>query len=46
MSRTATGFEMKLTGHNPRFAKYLELSVDKLVIGPWWSPAPSAAWWA
>ena len=33
MSRTATGFEMKLTGHNPRFAKYLGLSVDKLVIG-------------
>lgn len=33
MSRTATGFEMKLTGHNPRFARYLGLSVDKLVIG-------------
>lgn len=33
MSRTATGFEMKLTGHNPRFAKYLGLSVDRLVIG-------------
>ena len=33
LSRTATGFEMKLTGHNPRFAKYLGLSVDKLVIG-------------
>ena len=33
MSRTATGFEMKLTGHNPRFAKYLGFSVDKLVIG-------------
>ena len=33
MSRTATGFEMKLTGHNPSFAKYLGLSVDRLVIG-------------
>lgn len=33
MSRTATGFEMKLTGHSPRFAKYLGLSVDRLVIG-------------
>lgn len=33
MSKTATGYEMKLTGQNPRFAKYIGLGVDRLVIG-------------
>ncbi|HIT34237.1 MAG TPA: ABC transporter permease [Candidatus Faecousia intestinigallinarum] len=32
MSRTTTGFEMKLTGHNPRFARFLGLNVDNIVI--------------
>ena len=33
MSKTATGYEMKLTGHNPRFARYAGLKTDRLVIG-------------
>lgn len=33
MSRTTTGFEMKLTGDNPRFSRFLGLSVDRIVIG-------------
>lgn len=33
MSKTTTGYEMKLTGQNPRFAKFAGLSVDRLTIG-------------
>ncbi len=33
MSRTTTGYRMKLTGQNPRFARYSGISVDKLIIG-------------
>lgn len=33
MSKTTTGYEMKLTGHNPRFARFAGLKTDKLVIG-------------
>ena len=33
MSKTTTGFEMKLTGQNPRFARFAGLKVDKLTIG-------------
>ena len=32
MSKTTTGYEMKLTGHNPRFARFAGLKTDKLVI--------------
>ncbi len=33
MKCTTTGFEMKLAGHNPRFARFAGLRVDRLVIG-------------
>lgn len=33
MSKTTTGYEMKLTGQNPRFARFAGLKVDQLVIG-------------
>lgn len=33
MSRTATGFDMRIAGDNPRFARYLGLPVDRIVIG-------------
>lgn len=33
MSRTTTGFEMKLVGQNPRFARFAGLKADSLVIG-------------
>lgn len=33
MSKTTTGYEMKLTGHNPRFARFAGLKTDTLVIG-------------
>lgn len=33
MSKTTTGYEMQLSGQNPRFAKFSGLNVDRLVIG-------------
>ena len=33
MGKTTTGYEMKLVGENPRFAKFAGLSVDKTIIG-------------
>lgn len=33
MSKTARGYEMKLVGENPRFAKFAGLSVDRTIIG-------------
>ncbi len=33
MSKTTTGFEMKLVGQNPRFARFAGLKADRLVIG-------------
>ncbi len=33
MSKTTTGYEMKLVGQNPRFARFAGLSADRLVIG-------------
>jgi len=33
MSRTSKGYEMKLIGQNPRFARFSGLSVDKITIG-------------
>ena len=33
MSKTTTGYEMKLAGENPRFSKFAGLNVDRLVIG-------------
>lgn len=32
MEKTATGYEMRLTGDNPRFAKFAGISTDKLMI--------------
>ena len=32
MSKTTVGFEMKLTGQNPRFAKFAGIKADKLAI--------------
>lgn len=32
MMRTSTGFEMKLTGENERFAKYIGIRADRLAI--------------
>lgn len=32
MQKTSTGFEMKLTGQNPRFARFIGLRTDRLVI--------------
>ena len=32
MQKTATGYEMRLTGDNPRFARFLGLKTDKIVI--------------
>lgn len=33
MSKTTKGFEMRLIGDNPRFARYAGLTVDRVVIG-------------
>ena len=33
MSKTTTGYEMKLVGENPRFARFAGLNADKLVSG-------------
>ena len=33
MGKTTTGYEMKLVGQNPRFAKFSGLKVDKTIIG-------------
>lgn len=33
MSKTTTGYEMKLTGSNPRFARFAGLKTDRLIIG-------------
>lgn len=33
MSKTTTGYEMKLVGQNPRFARFAGLGADKLTIG-------------
>lgn len=33
MSKTTTGYEMQLSGQNPRFARFSGLNVDRLVIG-------------
>ncbi len=33
MSKTTTGYEMKLVGENPRFAKFAGLKVDATIIG-------------
>lgn len=33
MGKTTKGYEMKLIGENPRFARYMGLSVDRTVIG-------------
>lgn len=33
MSKTTTGYEMKLVGENPRFARFAGLNADKLTIG-------------
>lgn len=33
MSRTSTGYEMRLTGDNPRFARFVGLKTHTLVIG-------------
>ena len=33
MSKTTTGYEMKLVGQNPRFARFAGLKVDTTVIG-------------
>lgn len=33
MSRTTTGYEMKLVGENPRFARFAGIGVDRMVIG-------------
>lgn len=33
MKKTSVGFEMKLTGQNPRFAHYIGIRADKLTIG-------------
>lgn len=33
MSKTTTGYEMQLSGQNPRFARFAGLNVDRLVIG-------------
>ena len=33
MARTTKGYEMKLIGENPRFAKYSGLKVDRTIIG-------------
>ena len=32
MQKTSTGYEMKLTGHNPRFALFAGLKTDRIVI--------------
>ena len=32
MQKTSTGYEMRLTGDNPRFARFLGLKPDKIVI--------------
>ena len=32
MQKTSVGYEMKLTGHNPRFALFAGLKTDKIVI--------------
>ncbi len=32
MTKTATGYEMKLTGQNPRFARFAGLRVDRTVL--------------
>ena len=32
MQKTATGYEMRLTGDNPRFARFAGIKTDKLVI--------------
>ena len=32
MQKTSTGYEMRLTGDNPRFARFLGLKTDKIVI--------------
>ena len=33
MGKTTTGYEMKLVGQNPRFAKFSGLKVDRTIIG-------------
>lgn len=40
MTRTSTGFEMKLTGQNSRFANYIGIRADKLML---WSMVLSGA---
>ena len=32
MSKTATGYEMKLTGQNPRFARFSGIRTDRLIL--------------
>ena len=32
MQKTSTGYEMKLTGHNPRFARFAGLKTERIVI--------------
>lgn len=32
LKRTATGYEMKLTGQNPRFARFAGMSTDRIVL--------------
>ena len=33
MKRSVAGYEMKITGQNPRFARYMGMPADKLMIG-------------
>lgn len=32
MEKTSTGFEMKMTGQNPRFARFIGMKTDRIVI--------------
>jgi len=40
MKRSTIGYEMKLTGQNPRFARYMGMKTDRLIL---WSMAASGA---
>lgn len=40
MRRSTVGYEMKLTGQNPRFARYMGIKTDKLML---WSMVASGA---
>lgn len=40
MRKTSTGFEMKLTGENPRFARYMGMRADRITI---WAMVVSGA---